>query len=281
VNSEFNDYHPAISASGLSLYITTDRPVGFDPVVTERIWVSQRPSLDAPWGPPHELGPNINNVPPAGGACCPNLSPDGHWLYFAGGGGPSTDFVGDELWVSHREDTNDDFGWEPPVNLGERVNTPHEPRFDECAPTFFDDEETGITTLYFCRNPGGLGGYDIYATTLRLDGVFGIPALVWELSSPQRDTRTAIRRDGLEMFITSNRPGGLGANDVWGSTRETTQDAWSTPVNLGAPVNSEFQDGGPALSCDGTTMYFFSERPGGFGGRDLYVTYRHRLDHHP
>lgn len=95
--------------------------------------------------------------------------------------------------------------------------------------------------------------------------------------SPQRDTRTAIRRDGLEMLITSNRPGGLGFNDIWASTRETTQDAWSTPVNLRAPVNSEYQDGGLALSCDGTAMYFFSERPGGFGGRDLYVTTRTEL----
>ncbi len=147
----------------------------------------------------------------------------------------------------------------------------------ECAPTYFNDEQTGITSLYFCRDMGGLGDFDIYVSTLRLDGLFGRPALVWEVDSPFRDTRTAIRRDGLEMFITSNRPGGLGANDVWVSTRETTLDAWSTPVNLGPPINTAAAEGGPALSCDGTTMYFFSERPGGFGGRDLYVTTRTEL----
>src|SRR3989454_2800028 len=52
---------------------------------------------------------------------------------------------------------------------------------------------------------------------------------------------------------------------------------WSTPVNLGAVVNTTAFDGGPALSFDGTTLYFHSNRPGGFGGNDLYVTTRARL----
>jgi hypothetical protein len=134
-----------------------------------------------------------------------------------------------------------------------------------------------MTNLYFCRDRGGLGDFDIYVSTLRRDGVFGRPALVWELDSPQRDTRTAIRRDGLEMFITSGRLGGFGALDVWVSTRETTQDAWSIPVNVGSTINTAAAEGGPALSCDGTTMYFYSDRPGGYGGRDLYVTTRAEL----
>jgi hypothetical protein len=134
-----------------------------------------------------------------------------------------------------------------------------------------------MTSLYFCREFGGLGDFDIYVSTLRRDGVFGRPALVWELDSPQRDTRTAIRRDGLEMFITSGRLEGFGALDVWVSTRETTQDAWSIPVNVGPRINTTAAEGGPALSCDGTTMYFFSDRAFGFGGRDLYVTTRTEL----
>ena len=48
-------------------------------------------------------------------------------------------------------------------------------------------------------------------------------------------------------------------------------------MNLGATVNSSAFDGAPALSFDGTTLYFFSERAGGFGKRDLYVTTRDRL----
>jgi len=61
------------------------------------------------------------------------------------------------------------------------------------------------------------------------------------------------------------------------ATRATTADPWSTPVNLGPTVNSTAFDGAPALSFDGTTLYFFSARPGGFGANDLYVTMRTRL----
>ena len=89
--------------------------------------------------------------------------------------------------------------------------------------------------------------------------------------------RTAIRRDGLEMLVSSNRKGSIGTNDIWVSTRTTTSGAWSTPVNLGPPINSGFSEGGSALSCDGTTMYFYSTRPGGFGGQDLYVSTRTQL----
>jgi WD40 repeat protein len=49
---------------------------------------------------------------------------------------------------------------------------------------------------------------------------------------------------------------------------------WSEPVNLGATINSSFADGGPALSKDGLSLYFGSDRPGGFGGFDLWVSQR-------
>ncbi|PYP35025.1 MAG: hypothetical protein DMD48_14810, partial [Gemmatimonadetes bacterium] len=89
-----------------------------------------------------------------------------------------------------------------------------------------------------------------------------------------------IRRDGLEMIISSGRPGGVGSEDLWVSTRSSTLDPWGTPVNLGPVVNSSAFDGAPALSFDGTTLYFFSERSGGLGNRDLYVTTRARV-HEP
>src|SRR5712664_1114376 len=57
VNSSFNEYHPAISNDGRSLYISSDRPGS---VGSNDIWVSQRANLDAPWDPPMHLGPNIN-----------------------------------------------------------------------------------------------------------------------------------------------------------------------------------------------------------------------------
>jgi hypothetical protein len=89
------------------------------------------------------------------------------------------------------------------------------------------------------------------------------------------------------MILTSSRAGGCGGQDLWVSTRASTADAWSMPVNLdpinpatGEPTcvtNSSSVDGAMALSWDGTTLYFFSNRPGGFGGNDLWVSTRNKL----
>ena len=278
VNSPYNDLHPAISKDGLSLYISSDRPGGFGML---DIWVSHRDRIGAPWGAPEHLGPNINSP---GMDLAPNITPDGHQMYFHSNGRGGCGLA--DIFVARRHDKRDDFGWEPAENLGCVVNS----GFNDAGPTIFEDEATGITTLYFTRQnnpPGSDQGWDIYATTrMGDDEPFGAPVLVPELSSPFRDTRTAIRRDGLEMIISSGRPGGAGSEDLWVSTRASTLDAWSTPVNLDADslalgrppvVNSTAFDGAPALSFDGTTLYFFSERPGGFGKRDLYVTTRERL----
>src|SRR2546426_4193432 len=85
INPSFIDADPAISKDGLSLYISTDRPGGLGDL---DIWVSQRASLDDPWGPPQPLGPNVNSE---AADLAPAFSSDGHWMYFGsfrtGGGG--------------------------------------------------------------------------------------------------------------------------------------------------------------------------------------------------
>ncbi|MCJ7630311.1 MAG: hypothetical protein MUO50_18200 [Longimicrobiales bacterium] len=132
---------------------------------------------------------------------------------------------------------------------------------------------TGTTTLYF--NRGGLGFEDIYASTLQPDGTFGQAVLVTELSSAHRDVRPFIWKNGLEMFLDSNRPETLGGLDLWVSTRPSTSDPWSTPASLGPIVNSTASvDARPVLSFDGTELYFHSNRAGGLGSNDLYRSTR-------
>ena len=189
-------------------------------------------------------------------------------------------FGGSDLYVFRRTNKHDDFGWQEPVNLGV-INSPQ----DDTALTYFEDEETGIISAYVTSNrpgglPGGLPGkFHIYVSTLEDDGSFGPAVLVPELNSTVEETRTAIRRDGLEFFLSSSRLNGrIGTNDIWVSTRDSTLEPWSTPVNLGPTVNfARYVTGAPALSWDGTTLYFYSTRPGGSGGRDLYVATRRKL----
>jgi len=277
--------HPAISKNGLSLYISSTRPGGVNGVNLSNkleIWVSQRASVKAPWGAPVNLDafnavPVINSI--GNPTYAPNFSADGHLLFFSsprpGGLG------GADLYVCRRKNKHDDFGWQAPVNLGPVINSPQ----DDEAPTYFEDEETGIIIVYFASTrPGGPvgsppGSEHIYVSTLGDDDSFGPALLVRELSSTSNETRTTIRRDGLEFFLTSTRPNGrIGTNDILVSTRDNTLDPWSTPVNLGPLVNYPgYVTGAPALSWDGTTLYCYSTRPGGFGVRDLYVATRARL----
>ena len=272
INSAFADFGSAISKNGLSLYFSSDRPGGFG---GNDIWVSQRASVNDPWGPPENLGPEINT---GAGEFLPNFSRDGHLMFFSSNrpGG----FGDYDIWVSWRADTQDDFGWQAPVNLGAGVNSA---AFD-AAPHYFENRGRGVPELFFTSGrPGGLGDLDTYVSALASDGSFRPAVLVFELSSPQRDARPNLRHNGLEIFFYSNRPGsvpsvdGLPSLDLWVSTRETTLDAWSTPVNLGDTVNSAFDDQHPAISSDGQTLFFNSTRPGGLGGSDLYMTTRTKL----
>ena len=288
VNTRYDDSYAAIAKNGLSLYINSDRPGGVNGnsfTGFPEIWVSQRTSLDADWGPPVNLDafnrtPVINVV--GYGTAVPSFSADGHLLFFnsnrPGGLG------GVDLYVSRRSNKYDDFGWQEAVNLSS-VNSPQ----NDTAATYFEDEDTGIISLYITTNsPGGpVGGapdaVHIWVSTMCDDGSFGPPVLVPELSSRFTDNTTDIRRDGLEFFLVSTRPspdGRTGLPEIWVSTRDNTLDPWS-PVNLGPSVNYLGNvTVPPALSWDDTTLYFYSDRPGGFGRRDLYVTTREKLREH-
>lgn len=134
------------------------------------------------------------------------------------------------------------------------------------------------------------------------------------LDSSVRDTRTALRRrDGLEMIITSGRCNptiptadavvcadslSVGGLDLWVSTRpnvDAAEDNWSFPPlglnddNLAKcsmlgidqascpVVNTSSNDAAPAVSFDGQTMILWSNRAGGFGGNDLYISTRQKI----
>jgi len=87
-------------------------------------------------------------------------------------------------------------------------------------------------------------------------------------------SNVTIRADGRELLFWSPRAGGPGGNDLCMSTRQTIHDSCSPPVNAGTALNSVFDDVTPSLSWDGRTLSFASNRPGGSGGNDLYMSTR-------
>ena len=127
--------------------------------------------------------------------------------------------------------------------------------------------------LYFSSDrPGGPGSFDTYVSMRLPNGRFSPPALVAELSSGDVDYLPAVRKDGLELFLTSNRPGG--GMDIWSSTRSSTSEPWSAPVNLGSMINTSGSEERGATFGDSKDLYFFADRDGGEGGLDLYRAVR-------
>jgi len=102
-------------------------------------------------------------------------------------------------------------------------------------------------------------------------GAFGAPQFVAELNTPAADDDPETTEDGLELFLASNRPGGIGAIDIWTARRTSTTDVWSAP-ELVAELSSTTSDTHPNVSADGLRMYFSSSRAG--SGRDIYVSAR-------
>jgi hypothetical protein len=184
-------------------------------------------------------------------------------------------YGGLDVWASYRQNTHDDFGWTTPVNLGSNINRSGLDAGASYLASDADDDSAGGALLFFGSDrPGGQGQVDLYVSAQESNGLFGMPALLPEINSPLNEQRPTIRHDGLEIVFYSSRPGGVGANDLWVATRDTQDQAWSTPENLGPVVNSASNDFHPALSSDGETLYFASNRGGGPGMIDLYITTR-------
>lgn len=78
-----------------------------------------------------------------------------------------------------------------------------------------------------------------------------------------------LTKDGHTLYFTSEAEGGLGGIDIYKSTK-TGEGQWSKPENLGAPINTEFDEDAPFVSDDGKTLYFASTGHKGFGNYDIY-----------
>ncbi len=264
INSTFLDAQPNLSKDGLSLYFTSTRPVGGQG--GNDLWVARRGCEDCPWEAPVNLGAVINTSGVEAGS---DLSADGHLLFFHSNRPGS--LGGNDIYVSRRADPNDDFGWGPPEALGPDVNT----TADENAPTYLQSAEDGSANLYFTRGDATTQAQELYVAAITRDGETRSPAvLAVELNSIANDAAPTVRADGRELLFHSPRSGSLGFADLWVSTRQSVHEPWSTPVNLGAPLNTTAFDLQPSLSHDGRTLVWASDRPGSIGGLDIWMSTR-------
>ncbi len=117
-----------------------------------------------------------------------------------------------------------------------------------------------------------------YATSdVRADFTFGEPVNLRTVIpdiDPVHESISCLSSDGHEIYLMSDRPGGQGGFDLWVLKRNSIEEDWGPPMNLGPDVNGSKIDSGGSISSDGLTLYFYSNAPGGYGGADLYMTAR-------
>lgn len=268
INTTVNEQAPTLSPDGLSLYFLSSRAGGEG---GNDIWVARRDCEDCDWEAPQNLGDVINTSFNEGG---PSLSADGHLLFFVSGRPDPAGLAGNgDIFVSRRTNVNDDLAWEPPVRLGGGVNTAE----NEAGPDFVPSAEEGRASLYFNRGALPAFAADIWVASVTRAGEVLEPAvLVDELSEPaSNDATPSVRGDGREIFFWSfGRAGSVGGGDLYTSTRRSVHEPWSEPVRMPAPFSTDGGDIGVSLSSDGRTLLIVSNRPGGQGGFDIYVSTR-------
>ena len=263
LNTPFLDGCPILSPSGLRLYQASNRPGGQGGL---DIWVARRASTDAPFGAPQNLGAPVNS---ASDDFCPTPVRGGGLYFVSRRAIPGSCGMGDIYFTRF----NRKHGWRQPVHLGCAPNGPNS-ALDEQGPSYV--EVDGGAQLYFSRSSAVVPG-DIFVSTRVGDGAFGPAVAVGELNdATATDIQPNVRKDGREVVFSSNRAGGLGAQDIWVSTRESVSDPWSTPVNVGDGVNSAAAETRPSLSWDAREL-LFGRAPGPEGMSDIYISTRERL----
>ncbi|MBP7053237.1 MAG: PD40 domain-containing protein [Phycisphaerae bacterium] len=114
-------------------------------------------------------------------------------------------------------------------------------------------------------------------SNVQADFTFGTPVNIqsdFPFLDPVTGWINCFSADGLEVYFESQRSGGYGLMDLWVSKRASVEDAWGPPENLGPVVNGANWDKCAFICPDGLELYFHSDRPGGYGACDLYVTKR-------
>ena len=264
LNTPFQDGCPIQSPDGLSLYQASNRPGGEGGL---DIWVSHRDSKDEPWGAPENLRQPVNS---AADDFCPTPVNGGGLFFVSREALPGSCGQGD-IYFTKKHPVK---GWTEPRNLGCAPGGPNT-ALDEQGPSYVENDDHGF--LFFSSSSAAVPG-DIYMSPRVGDGwFFGGSTSVAGLNDAANDIQPNVRKDGLEVVFSSNRAGGLGAQDIWASTRASFSAPWSAPVNLGTAINTAAAESRPSLSKNARQL-LFGRSPGPEGIGDIYVSTRSRVN---
>lgn len=157
-------------------------------------------------------------------------------------------YLNSDLYFSEFKDGS----WTTAKSLGTEINTP---KTWETMPSISADGKT----LYFVSDrQGGQGGSDIYMSTLKTDGIWSAPVnLGPTINTPKNEKTPFMHSDSQTLYFSSDGHMGVGNLDIFYSHLDEN-GKWTTPKNIGSPINSERDESGFFVNIDGDKGYFAS-----------------------
>ena len=195
---------------------------------------------------------------------CPLVTADGNTMYFTsrreGTTGGLKDPTGqwlEDVYLARRIDEV----WTNAVNAGSPINTnTHD------ATVGLNPDGSSMIVYHTSTN---LVSGDLFETRMHA-GKWQDPALMTaQINSKEHEPSASIAPGGDEIYFTSDRAGGFGGRDLY-RIRRLPNGEWSLPLNLGAQVNTPFDEDAPFMHSDGITLFFSSNGHNTMGGYDIF-----------
>lgn len=164
--------------------------------------------------------------------------------------------------------------WNEPKELPQPINS----KYHETSACY---AYTGKTIYFVSDRPGGLGGKDIYKSDLLPNGKWGDAENLGEpINTPSDEDAIFLQADGKTLYFSSKGHPTMGGYDIFKSIHKDGK--WSTPINLGYPINSAEDDVCFVLAANGKEGYYTSEKIDGYGKKDIYrITFNEPKEEKP